>query len=191
MMPARTSKASDALRTCCGRIPVATAFVIVSQETGTPTSMTVPMRGTAQPQTVSPAHAGTGRYLWYMTLAAKWSRQKETSVSKVLELKAMPCPSAKKGAAKLCNVLIIKGLIRYLKRAIEGSRRRIWWKVALLALRQKAYGSFQANRRHGRLGFWIRHERFPNESTALVLGHQQGNTGIDSDDVRVIPVRQW
>lgn len=68
VMPARTNKTPNVLLACFGRVPVSTAFVIVSEEAGTPTSMTVPERGTAQPHTVSTSNSCTARYLWYMAL---------------------------------------------------------------------------------------------------------------------------
>jgi hypothetical protein len=71
VIPARTVKTHNVLLTCFGRVPVSTAFVIVSHEAGTPTSMTVPERGTAQPHTVSTSPSCTARYLWYMALPPK------------------------------------------------------------------------------------------------------------------------
>lgn len=43
---------------------------------------------------------------------------------------------------------------------------------------------------HASLCFWVPHKRLPDETRARIFGHQHGDSYVDSDHVRVIPVRQ-
>ena len=111
VMPARTIKTPNVLLTCCGRVPVSTAFVIVSHEAGTPTSMTVPERGTAQPHTVSTSHSCTARYLWYMALPPNG----QGTVFANRNGRRL-CPSFCQGRSTISFNLLIKiGLLRLVK----------------------------------------------------------------------------
>lgn len=48
----------------------------------------------------------------------------------------------------------------------------------------------EARSLHAALRLWVLHKRFPDETRARIFGHQHGDSHVDADHVRVVPVRQ-